>query len=516
MEPFSFTVASIFGNHMVLQRNKPLKVWGESNKPQKIAVFIDGSQAASTQAAAGAWMMTLPALETSRNLLLKITGENESEAFTFHDVAVGEVWIAGGQSNMEFPLEYDAEAKNVIPAACSPDIRFFDCPKIKFEGQEKEDDFSTSGFWRPLDPANAPYYSAVGFYFASQISENYQVPVGIVGCNWGGTTASTWLDERYLQEDEALSIYCQEYQENLKNLDLEAYIAAEKKGRELIQQPPAQNLLRYIMKHTPGPLLYPILTRLLQPTFKNLPQPGPRDMNRPGGLYHTMVQKIAGYPARGVLWYQGESDDPKADLYSRLFTALIRCWREAWGENLPFLYVQLAPFERWLGMPAVNYPTLREQQEIVSKTVPGVFMASIMDAGSKLDIHPKNKRPVGERLALLAQGKVYGEGILCEAPEVLSAKMENGRLAITFIHAGTGLRLKGGHLKSLELFADGKEIKNPKVSIAQDTVMAQAEGLQTAKELEVLFAFHNFAEINLYNSANLPAKPFRRTVKPCG
>ncbi len=413
---------------------------------------------------------------------------------------------------MEFPLEYDAEAKKVIPTACSPDIRFYDCPKIKFEGQEKEDDFSMAGFWRPLDPGNAPYYSAVGFYFARKIYEHYQVPVGIVGCNWGGTTASTWLDECYLQEDSALSIYWKEYEESLRNLDLDAYFAAEKKGRELMKQPQVLNYLRYIMKHTPGPLLYPIFTKIFQSSTKNLPPPGPRDMNRPGALYHTMVKKIAGYPVRGVIWYQGESDDPKADLYSRLFGAMIRCWREAWGEFLPFLYVQLAPFESWLGLPAVNYPTLREQQEMVSKTVPGAYMASIMDAGSKLDIHPKNKRPVGERLALLAQGKVYGDDILCEAPEAVSAKMENGRLDITFIHAGTGLRLKGGYLKSLELFADGKEIKNLKISIAQDTVMVQADGIQTAKELEVRFAYHNYAEVNLYNSANLPAQPFRRTV----
>lgn len=509
---FSFTVAAIFGDHMVLQRDKPVRVWGESQIPQTIRVSIDGSQVASTQAGAGPWQITLPPMQARRGLVLQIAGQDQAECRTFQDVAIGEVWIAGGQSNMEFALEFDAEAKKVIPGAANPDIRFYDCPKIKFEGQEREDDLSRYGFWRPLNPANAPFYSAVGYYFASRLHERLQVPIGMVGCNWGGTTAATWLDESYLKEDETLRTCWQEYEDGLRNLDLAAYTAAEKKGRAWSQNPLRRAVSRHIAKHTPRPLFYPLFTAIIQYSPSKPFPLGPRDQNRPGGLYHTMVQKIAGYAARGVIWYQGETDDARAELYARLFSAVIRCWRNTWEDDLPFLFVQLAPYGYWLGFTAVNFHILREQQDQVSKSVPGAHMASIMDAGLERDVHPKHKRPVGERLALLARGKVYGEAILCEPPEPDSLKVENGRLVIAFRHAGDGLRVEGSRLKSLELLVDGQPVNDLEISVVDDTVIVRAGGLAAAKELEVRLAYRNYAEVNLYNSASLPAKPFRRKL----
>ncbi len=515
MDNSSFTVAKIFGDHMVLQRNKPIKLWGTSQKVQTLRVSINNQVVASCQAPVGPWRVTLPAMEASRNLTLQICAENEAESLSFQDVAVGEVWIAGGQSNMEFPLKYDAEACRVIPQANNPEICFYDCPKIKFEGQDQEDDFSQAGFWRPLNPTNAPHYSAVGFYFASKIYEQTQVPVGIVGCNWGGTTASAWLDEGFLAADERLSIYLQEYQAATQSVEMDQYIAAEERSRKVLKQPVVVKLISSIMKKTPGPLLYPLYTALLTSSAKSMLSIGPRSENRPGGLYHTMVQKIAGFSARGVIWYQGESDDLKAERYGRLFSAVIRCWREAWEDDLPFLFVQLAPFEKWMGVLAVNYPILREQQEWVSKTVPGAYMISIMDAGSRLDIHPKNKRPVGERLARLAVGKVFGEEILCEAPEVLDIRLEDDSLVILFSHVGEGLQLKGPQLKSLEILTQGKAIMPFKVKVTQDSLVIQAANLSSARELEVRLAYQNYAEVNLYNSAGMPAKPFRWTI-PAG
>lgn len=507
----TFTVACIFGDHMVLQRQKPVEIWGECNKPQALRVLVSGREVACRQASAGKWKMTLPPMEASRALTLQVSGDVEGEFYVFKDVAVGEVWIAGGQSNMEFPLKYDAEAKKVIAEANNPDIRFYDCPKIKFKGQELEDDMSDYGFWRPCDPDNAPFYSAVGFYFAQKIQESTQVPVGIIGCNWGGTSAATWLDESYLAADEELSVYLHEYEAGLKTLDMDQYMATEKAGRETMKSPLMSKLMNSLLKKTPGPLAYAILTPLLKAAFSKPVTLGPRSENRPGGLYSMVVKKIIGYSARGILWYQGEADDlnRKSEMYARLFTAVIRCWRDAWEDDLPFLFVQLAPFERWTALPAFNYEILREQQDKVSKTVSGAYMASIMDSGARLDIHPKYKRPVGERLALLARGKVYGEDILCEAPEAVEAKLEDGCLTISFTHVGQGLTIKGLTLKSMEIFAEGKEVKPVNVSVAGDTMMVQADGIQTAKGLEIRYAYRNYAEVNLYNSADLPAKPFK-------
>jgi sialate O-acetylesterase len=513
MDEFSFTVADIFGNHMVLQRHKPINLWGSSNRPQIIRVYLDGTETGRSPVEHGRWQVVLPPMETNRNLTMKIMGENPAEYYTFHDVAVGEVWVAGGQSNMAFLLEYDAEAEDVIPHAYNPDIRFFDCPKIKFTGQEKEDDMSQYGFWRPLNPANAPFYSAAGFYFANKIYQRYHIPIGIIGCNWGGTPAAAWMDERVLRNDPQFAVYVREYEESLQNLDLEQYYLMEKRGREILKEPGSQKIMNTLMKQTPNFLLKPFISFIVKMNDKKQPPIGPRSEKRPGGLYHHMVMKIAPYTARGVIWYQGESDDERADRYASLFSTLIRCWRDTWADALPFLFVQLAPYDRWLGLTAQNFPVLREQQEWVSKNVPDAYMVSIMDAGDKFDIHPKDKRPVGERLALLALGKVYGEDILCEAPEAAPAKLVDGQLVIPFVHVGDGLHLTGERLLSLEIAVDGKEIQPDQVVVDGSVVRVEADELHSAKRLEIEYAFQNYAEVNLYNSAGLPAKPFRQVIE---
>jgi len=505
------TIDRLFSNYLVLQRDKSVKVWGTGDG-EEVTVRVQG-QSANAPIFDGKWQVTLPPLTASlaETLFVK-SGE---ERIKVENVAVGEVWIAGGQSNMEFPLKFDAEARKVIPSANNPDIRFFDCPRVKFDGQEEEDDYSQFGFWRPLNPTNAPFYSAVGFYFANQIYQKLHVPVGIVGCNWGGTSASTWLDESYLAADENLRVYLDEYLAGIQTLDMKEYIEAESASRKYMARRVVRQFMNTALKRTLGPVLAPLFTAIIQSRKKNLLAIGPRSENRPGGLYQTMLQKIAGFSARGVIWYQGESDDNKANLYARLFSAMIRCWRDAWQDELPFLFVQLAPYERWLGFNAGDFVTLREQQELVSKTVPGTWMTSIMDAGSRRDIHPKHKRPVGERLALLARGKVYGEDILCDAPEVNEVKLEGDRLVISYLHAGEGWYLKGDRLESLEILADGQAVSTSNVSISKDTLVVQSESFRFAKSLEIRYAWRNFAEVNLYNSATLPAKPFRRTVSEC-
>lgn len=166
---------------------------------------------------------------------------------------------------------------------------------------------------------------------------------------------------------------------------------------------------------------------------------GPYNVGRPGGLYHQMLETIIPCGARGVLWYQGESDEGHADIYDRLFEAMIGCWRESFCQELPFLFVQLAPYGTWLGGTGEKYPELRRRQEMVSRRVPGAYMTSVMDLGMYEDIHPKHKKEVGERLALLARGKVYKEELLCEPPALLGAERKGKKITLHFAHAGVGL-----------------------------------------------------------------------------
>jgi sialate O-acetylesterase len=238
---------------------------------------------------------------------------------------------------------------------------------------------------------------------------------------------------------------------------------------------------------------------------------GPESPNRPAGLYHNMVEKITGYSCRGVIWYQGESDENKPALYGKLFSAVISCWREAWGESLPFLFVQIAPYGKSLFETGGDrFPEVREQQEWVSKHVHDAHMVSIMDAGMKKDIHPKPKRSPGDRLALMALGKIYGRDILCEPPEAVAVERRADHLEIAFENVGEGLVLKGDSLRGLAVFdKSGKEIKRWNAEVEGSSVRVYTDEAAA----EVRFAWAGYVDANLYNSAGLCAKPFLMSIR---
>lgn len=178
----SLRLASLFMDGVVLQRDLPVPVWGEGPEGARVVLEIAG-QTADTVVENGQWRANLEPLQAGAGLELTVASNSEKKVI--RNVAVGEVWIAGGQSNMEFALKFDAEGPEMIAGADDPEIRFFDVPKISYEGQEKDEDFSTAGFWRTFDPLSAPYFTAVGTYFAIRLRKTLGVPIGIIGCNWG-------------------------------------------------------------------------------------------------------------------------------------------------------------------------------------------------------------------------------------------------------------------------------------------------------------------------------------------
>ncbi len=505
----SLEVNPLFADNMVLQRGKAIKVWGSAPSDDTITIAI-GEQKASARSINGLWTASLPPMEAANATEMKISSKASGEMIVIRNVAIGEVWIAGGQSNMEFLLKFDAEAEQAIAAANNPHIRFYDTPKTSYRGQELEEDFSAYGFWRVCDAENAVNYSAVGYYFAQQLYLELQVPIGIVGCNWGGTTASTWLDETFLSRDEDLQSYLNEYENVVSKLDIQEYERKFKLGRQASREPEAVKFMDQLLA---GDVTHEqFVERMKQVDLSLYLLIGPKYMNRPGGLYHGMVSRIIGFAARGVIWYQGESDDIKAHMYEKLFTAVIQCWREAWQEELPFLFVQLAPFGSWPGASGQSFPILREQQENVSKNVSQAYMASIMDAVLERDIHPKYKRPVGERLALLARGKVYGQQVICESPEVKNAILEGDQLRLTFKHTGDGMIVKGDAVAGIQLFAGDEKLADFKVFVQGDAMDIQCQGLKDKDSIEVRFAWTAFVQVNVYSSVGLPLKPFKLTL----
>lgn len=503
-------LANIFQNGMVLQRRKPIRLWGESDCAQTVSVVLDGRTIAEGIEVDDAFSIELPPQEAAFDVKLSIEGTCDS--LTLERVDVGEVWIAGGQSNMEFLMRYDAEGPEQIRAANDPHLRFYDVGEYTFEGERAKthkDNCEAWDRWLAYTPANAEYFSAVGTYFALQLREHLGVPVAIVGCNWGGTTASAWTDASYLEADPALVPYLDEYAEATKDLDMDAYLKAQEEAQEFLDSPQMVAAMRGAMYGHLGLWDYVKAIPILVKIFGKSVPVGPRSQNAPGCLYRSMVSQIAGFSSRGVIWYQGESDDQKAEVYGNLLTAMISCWRDAWKDDLPFLFVQLAPFGSWLGNTGEKYPVVRSQQELVSKTVPDAYMASIMDAGMKDDIHPKQKRPVGERLALLARGKVYGEDILCDAPEYAGHNVVDGAVAIRFAHVGEGLCIKGGALSALDLTVDGRNVKSFSASVTGDTLTVASSKISSGSVVGVSYAQVGYCVANLYNSACLCAKPFR-------
>lgn len=497
----SLQLASIFQNNMILQRNKPVNIWGEGPNGLSVTAEICG-YSSSAVIRDHKWNCILPPLEACTGETLWIHADDESILdIKLSNISVGDIWIAGGQSNMEYFLRYEETWKTTKTWPLNPNIRMYNCPRLAFAEHCK--DTSDSGFWFQEHDSAWEFFSAPGYAFARSIQPVLNVPIGIIGCNWGGTTASAWIDESWLEE-EPLSIYLKDYENALKDTD-----------PELLRQ---ESLKAWAFEDSSlhqkewAPVMYGINQKEQEQWLKDhakdpvVPM-GPYHQNRPGGLFHQMVEKIAPFTVKGVLWYQGESDSNYPHIYDKLFTSMIECWRAAWEDSLPFLFVQLAPFGKWLHCDSTNYPLIREKQEYVSKTVPDTAMASIMDLGMYEDIHPKKKMEVGRRLALLARGMVYHEDILCRSPEFYSAQRNGTGISLKFIHTGEGLLCSGETINGLQIIQNEENCFISSIRIEGDTVFLVIPGLSSSP-CKISFAETGYVEVNLFNSISLPLKPF--------
>ena len=523
--------AILFKDHMIIQHEKNVIVWGTGDAGAKVTVTMQGKSVETGIDQNGNWRISLGPFQASfEEEMVIASGE---EKIVLKDVQVGEVWLAGGQSNMEFHMRYDADIETETGRCLNENIRFFDYPEVSYVGQIDEADYGKNyGFWRKARPEEIERFSAVGYYFAKELQNRYQVPFGIIGCNWGGTPACAWMSEEAVTEGGG-QIYLDEYTEAVKKLNLNEYDEAFKKNPsswrvDLLADPISDAMMRGSTDEEASQSRMEEMNAMMSQIdwTAYIPVMGPKYESRPSGLYHSMLTQIAPYTIRGIIWYQGETDgDTRPELYKTLFPALIKNWRELWEEELPFLFVQIAPLDHWMAADGERYIAVREAQQEAADTVQNTGMAVITDAGMRFDVHPKKKQPVGYRLALLAEKKVYGEDILCEAPTLTEVLAEKGRLTLAFENAGTGLYLKenlphgqkiGKHrLGGLQVFQNGKELPT-------DGLEAQAEGsrvilsgdfIQEGVPTQVKIACTGWYLVNLYNSAGIPARPASKEVK---
>jgi sialate O-acetylesterase len=502
-------VNPIFSNGCVIQRDRSVAIWGKAEPGQEIRIEFAGHSQVALANAEGHWRAGLPAVSAGGPYKIEISSPDKHIEIT--GILAGEVWIAGGQSNMEWPLKFTQGGRHVIEAASDDQIRFFNVLKIVYPGELEETPakFPLVSAWRPADCANAGEFSAVAYYFALDIRARLGVPVGIIDCTLGGSSASAWVDRARLEQDEDLRSYVDEYDLSVAHLDLADYEAKNRRYRRL-----AAGLLPILLSRIDPDQESPLfdISRLparMQKIVDILIKPGPRALfGRPGSLYESMLLTIVPWSCRGIIFYQGEADDCKARIYGKLLRVLIENWRQLWQDpKLPFLFVQLAAYGREGYPEGETYPVLREQQSLVAESVNDCGTAVAMDVGSEIDVHPRRKQPVGQRLALLARSLVYGEAVESSGPVFRSMEIKSPVIELSFDHAGSGLVSHGSELKGFQICGENRKYFPAAASIAGGNVIICSP--EVARPAAASYGWANYMEVNLYNAADLPAVPFR-------
>jgi sialate O-acetylesterase len=493
---------NVFGEHMVLQRDMPVKVWGQAAPGEKVAVAFAGQCRSATADARGNWSVQLGAMKANATPQeLVVTG---TSTVRLGDILVGDVWLCSGQSNMAFALG-GCDAQDDIRNADLPQVRY----RSYFEhfAGTPQDDLPPGG-WAVMSPGSAAGCTAVGFYFARKINTETRVPIGLLESTVGGTEIECWMPPEAFTEFPA----CLEAGKRLKD-------AVDQYKKNL----PAAlaELEKWIPKARQA-----LATDADVPTTPRFPQHPNEDRGgnwmRTQSLYNGMIHPITPFAIKGVLWYQGENNGGEEDTYFQKKKAMIGAWRKLWGYDFPFYFVQLANH----GKPGDD-PSGGERQwqygrmgQLKCLAIPKTGMAVTIDVGDADDIHPKNKKDVGERLARWALAKDYGKPVVCSGPLYKGMKIEGGKIRISFDSTGGGLIIgkkvgreptaadSGGKLKRFAIAGKDKKWLWADAVIERDTVVVSSP--QVPDPVAVRYAFTMNPEgANLYNKEGLPASPFR-------
>jgi sialate O-acetylesterase len=425
----------LFSNDGILQRGIKVPIWGSTNSDEPITVSFAG-QEVQAQPKEGKWRVELAPLEassTGRDLVVK----QGDQTVTRKNILVGDVWLCGGQSNMQWEVRQSTGKDEAVAAAANPNLRLF---TVKRQGKPQPLDELTSGGWQEAGPKTVGNFSAVGYYFGRALQAAVDVPVGLISSNVGGTTAERWMA-----------------------------IEAINSNAEI------------------------------------------KDLNATQGksdLYNAMIAPLAPYAVKGAIWYQGESNADRPYNYRHVLSAMIKNWRDTMGcGQFPFLIVELAPFTPIVKDPIdQEWAVVRESMQWVAKNVPHTATVSIVDVGDEKDIHPQQKRPVGERLANVARAMVYGEKITPAGPQFDSVKIDGNKAIVHFKNSG-GLEAKNGELTGFTIAGEDKKFHHAKAKIEGETVVVTSDAVSAPKS--VRYGWANYPVMNLFNKEGFPAHPFR-------
>jgi sialate O-acetylesterase len=480
--PAAVTLPKVFSHHMVLQRERPVPVWGWAAPDEMVKVQFADQEKSTTANAAGEWRVVLePMAASSVPRELRVVSDNKStiSSLIYQDVLVGEVWLCSGQSNMGFLLQNAANSQADMAQANLPTLRMF----APFNGlaNTPQKEVRSKPWWTVATPQAVSNCSAVGFYFGRRIQAELGVPVGLIGAAWGGTRIEPWTPMSALDQTPELA----------------GMMAAFHQEQQALPQVPAGGVEAVVTNRA-----------------------------QPAAIYNYKVHPLIPYAIRGVIWYQGEHNagDP-GDLYFHKMRALIGGWRQAWGQgDFPFYFVQLANFGRdKKNLADEEWANLRDCQR-KALAIPKTGMASAIDVGEAGDIHPKRKSEVGERLALWALARDYGKtNLVVSGPLYRDMKIEGNRIRLSFEHVGGGLMVgekigsdpvheaKQGKLQRFAIAGEDRKWVWADAVIEGDSVLVSSPAV--IRPVAVRYAYSNNPEgCNLYNRADLPASPFRTDI----
>jgi sialate O-acetylesterase len=496
-------VASVFSSHMVLQRDKPVPVWGWADPGEKVIVTFNKQKKEATAGPDGKWMLVLNKFSAGGPFVMSINGKN---TVTLDDIYVGEVWLCSGQSNMDMTVakedRYWAGVFNEaeeLANANYPLIRVIDAdftPSIPVLNEIK-----TPG-WEIVSPKTVGHMSAAAYFFARNLQKKLNVPVGLVVTAYGASTAEAWISKPALEANPKLSKLLTGFDEKMKTY-------ARMSTDTALQNKAAREIEQWKMDTAKARLEGRSAPR--RPRTAVNPE---KDQHSPYVMWNGMVAPIVPFAIRGALWYQGESNYPTADIYRDIMETLITDWRKHFKQgDFPFIYVQLANHEKPVAEPVKEDPmvSVREAQRrnlSISNTamVVAIDNADPKDPGN---IHPKNKQEIGRRLSLAALNMAYGQkDIVYSGPLYDRMQVEGDKIRLYFKHTAAGLVAKQGKLQGFAIAAEDKKFVHAEAKIEGNTIVLSS--LEVSKPVAARYAWAKNPMISLYSQKeDLPASPFK-------
>lgn len=463
-------LASVFADDMVMQRGQLMPVYGTANGRSKVEVYFGHHKLITAADNHGNWKVAFPPMPAGGPYQIEVRSGDTS--IMLNNVLVGDVWLCSGQSNMAFPLIRSVDAKRELHNAANNKLLRLCQLKVVAETDRVKWDTAVlnkinrlhyfEGSWQKTDSASAAGFSAVAWYFGKKICNEEHVPVGLIQVAVGGSPIESWIDRYTLEHDNLLV----DELSNWRKSDFLMQFCRDRADTNLMLATSAKQRHPY------------------QPCYN----------------YEAGISQFTGFPVKGVIWYQGESNAHNPELYQYTFPLLVNSWRQHWGYQLPFYFVQLSGIDR------PSWPAFRNMERLLQKQVPDCHFVVSMDAGDSLNVHYTNKKPVGERLALQALHYTYHKTIVSDSPDALNAVKTGNKIALAFsigqvLTTSDKKALRGFELlndKGERISADGI-IKNNRVILT----MPAGENIKS-----VWYAMQPFTRANLVNQAGLPASSF--------